>query len=744
MIEKEQKKPSIKKEIWARVRLLYVVFALVAMAIVGRVLYIQWGPQGDELRKKAEKTNFTLVRVDATRGDITTQGGELLATSVQKYYVGMDFRATGLTEEEFNSGKKGLAAGLARIMGDRSAASYQTLLQNGWENRAKIRHRRLTSRLVSYSELQQIRTLPLMSLPANRGGRVIETVTERVRPYGRLAERTIGKTIETRDSIEKPNPDSTKRTMIDLLAERGQSGIEYSYNNQLKGKGGWMLKQKITDKFYIPVLESELNVEPVNGRNIVTTLDMDFQDVAESMLEQQLVRYNAIWGTVVLMEVASGEVKAIANLTNRGGVCAEDNNYAIGQYGLSEPGSTFKLASLLALLDDGMNLKDPVEVGNGKMQIPGGKTIRDDHDPEKSVITLKRVFETSSNVGFVKAVAARFTDTKREQDYVDYMVNLGFDRPISMGMTGEARPKFHKPTPEEKKSGEWHQNSLVYMSHGYGFEISPMHTLTLYNAVAGGGRMVRPLLVKEIKEAGVATQKFATEVINPSIAPQRTIRAVREALEGVVDEGTATVLKNPYYKVAAKTGTAQVDSYGGGAGQQYLATMVGYFPADNPQYTCIVCIRTRAGGGNYNIYGSTLAGPVFKAVADRVFVTRHDLQQAVNRTLARSTVPPAVKGGPEQLVRRATRELDVRLSDKTHRGDWASIARDSVRVTATTLAVESGVMPSVVGMGLQDALFLLESCGLAVDFSGKGKVVGQFPKAGEKVSAGAKVNISLR
>jgi cell division protein FtsI (penicillin-binding protein 3) len=744
MDNKEPKKPSIKKEIATRVRLLYLVFVVIAFAIVGRVAYIQWGPEGDELRKKAEKTNFTLVRVDATRGDITTGGGELLATSVQKYYVGMDFRAAGLTKEDFDAALGPMSAGLARIVGDRSAATYKAMLQNGWNNRSTTRHRRLTSRLVTYSELQQIRALPLLSLPSNRGGRVIEVVTERVRPYGRLAERTIGKTVEVRDSIEKPGLDSTKRTMIDLLTEKGQSGIEYSYNAELRGRSGWMLKQKITDRFYIPVTDSELNVEPVNGKDIVTTLDMDFQDVAEDMLERQLVSNNAIWGTVVLMEVSSGEIKAIANLTNRGGVCVEDNNYAIGQYGLSEPGSTFKLASLLALLDDGMSLKDPVEVGDGKMQIPGGKTIRDDHKPDATTVTLKRVFETSSNVGFVKAVEERFTKTKREQDYIDYMVHLGFDRPIGMGMTGEARPKFHKPTPEQKKSGEWHQNSLVYMSHGYGFEISPMHTLTLYNAVAGGGRMVRPLLVKEIREAGVATQKFATEVINPSIAPGRTIRAVREALEGVVDEGTATVLKNPYYKVAAKTGTAQAESYGGGAGQQYLATMVGYFPADNPQYSCIVCIRTRAGKGNYNIYGSTLAGPVFKAIADRVYVTRHDLQEPVGKTTPRSTVPPAVKGGPEQLVRRAARELDVRLSDKTHRGDWAVTTRDSVRVTATTLSVESGVMPSVAGMGLQDALFLLESCGLAVDFSGKGKVVEQFPKAGESVSAGAKVNISLR
>jgi cell division protein FtsI (penicillin-binding protein 3) len=741
---KEQKKPSIKKEIWRRVRVLYLVFVVIGLTIVGRVEQIQWGDQGDSLRNLANKRNFELVTVDATRGDIVTENGELLATSVQKYYVDIDFRANGLKKERFDESIDGLADGLARIMGDRTKAQYKRLLQNGWNNRAVTRHVRLTSRLISYSELQQIRTLPLMSLSPNQGGRVVTTVTRRVRPYGRLAERTIGKTVDVRDSVEMPTADTTKRTKIAVMTPKGQSGIEYSYNEQLRGRSGQVLTQKIARNFSIPVTDSPLNVEPVNGHDVVTTLDMDFQDVAESMLEQQLVRNNAIWGTVVLMEVATGEVKAIANLTNRGGVCVEDNNYAIGQFGLSEPGSTFKLASLLALLDDGMSLNDPVEVGNGRMQIAGGRTIRDDHDPQASTVTLKRVFETSSNVGFVKAVEERFTKTKREQDYVDYMVNLGFDRPIDMGMTGEAQPKFHKPTPEEKRSGAWHQNSLVYMSHGYGFEISPMHTLTLYNAVAGGGRMVKPLLVKEIREAGVPIQSFTTEVINPSIAPHRTIKAVREALEGVVDEGTATVLKNPYYKVAAKTGTAQVESYGGGAGQQYLATMVGYFPADNPQYSCIVCIRTRYGSGNYNIYGSSLAGPVFKAIADRVYVTRYDWQEPVNQSVVRSTVPPAVKGGPAQIVKRAARDMDVRLSDNTHRGDWAVTSHDSLRVTVTPLSLENGVMPQVVGMGLRDALFLLESRGLKVDFSGKGKVVAQFPAAGEKVSAGATVNISLK
>lgn len=736
--------PNIKKEIMVRVKLLYVVFFLLGICIFGRILWLQYGPDGNSLREKAEKTNFTLARVDAARGEIMASDGLLLATSVQKYYVGIDFKAGSLTKDVFDANVDGLAERLSRKFGDRSKAQYKNLLQNAWANREKTRHRRVTPRLVTYLEFQELKTYPLLCLPPNQGGRVVEVVTERVRPYGKLAERTIGRTIEVRDTIIKPSKDSTKQQKSHVLTEKGQSGIEFSFNDELKGQSGWQMKQKIADNFYIPVPDSELNVEPVNGRDITTTLDMDFQDVATSMLERQLVKYNALWGTVVLMEVATGEIKAIANLTNHGGNCIEDSNYAIG--GLAEPGSTFKLASLLALLDDGMDLDEKVEVGNGRL-ILRKAPFADDHTPESSVLTLQRVFETSSNVGFVKAVEKRFKEKGREKDYVDYIANLGFDRPVGTGLTGEAVPKFHKPTAEEIKDGRWNLNSISYMSHGYGFEVSPMHTLMLYNAVANGGRMVKPILIKELSEYGVPVKTYRTEVVNPSIAPARTIAAVRKCLEGVVDEGTATVLKNPYYSVAAKTGTAQQltgGRYIKGAGQVYMATMVGYFPADNPKYSCIVAIGTRYGSGSYNIYGSTLAGPVFKAVADRVYVTHHEWQKPVNRTNPKVSQPPAVKGGPAKAVRKVSGELKIKLDDDARRGDWVSTRADSVSVAVNTVNTAGGTVPQVVGMGLKDALYAIESRGLKADFTGRGKVVSQSPKAGEVVRAGATVTITLK
>jgi cell division protein FtsI (penicillin-binding protein 3) len=282
------------------------------------------------------------------------------------------------------------------------------------------------------------------------------------------------------------------------------------------------------------------------------------------------------------------------------------------------------------------------------------------------------------------------------------------------------------------------------MSHGYGLEISPLHTLALYNAVAGGGRMVRPRLIREFSSEGKRVESFDTEVINPSIASTRTIDAVRRSLEGVVDEGTASVLKNPYYKVAAKTGTAQQESYGGGAGQLYMATMVGYFPADAPKYSCIVSIWTRIGSWRDNFYGSSLAGPVFKAVADRVYVTRHDWQTPVAATTPRATRPPAVKGGPLAAVREVARGLDIKLDASARRRDWVTTRTDSLMVSATTLDAAPGSVPHLVGMGLKDALYAIESRGLRADFAGKGRVVSQFPAAGEPIRPGATITITLK
>ncbi len=613
-----------------RVQWLYVLFVLTALGIFGRIVWLQYGPEGASLREKVEERTFTMQRIDGQRGEIFAADGSLLATSVVMYYLGMDFAVDSLTAGRFNGNVSALADSLAALFGDRSAGEYEVFLREGYAGRGRRGYRRLNSRMISVDELRRVLTFPLLKDRPGFGGLSLERVYHREHPFGPLAERTLGQTRTVYDTLVVPTRDSTRKRVETMLTERGLYGIEYSFDDRLRGTSGWQMMQKQTQRFSTPVA-SPLNVEPVNGLDVTTTLDMDFQDVAHDMLSRQLVRHGALYGTVVLMEVATGHIKAMANLQRFGEECREVSNYAVG--GRFEPGSTFKLATLLALLDDGMRLSDMVAVGNGRLELRSAE-FTDDHVPEAPYETLKRVFETSSNVGFVQAVEQRFKERGREREFVDYIAALGFDRPLGTGIVGEATPILHRPTPEATRLGRWSSNSAAFMSHGYGLEVSPLHTLTLYNAVANDGVMVRPMLVSGLcNSLGETVEEFESEVVNPRIAPRRTIDAVRESLEGVVDQGTARVLQNPYYRVAAKTGTAQqlTDGryLGGHRGQIYMATMVGYFPADEPRYSCIVSIWTRFNAAGDVFYGSNLAGPVFKAVADRVYVTHYEWQRPI-------------------------------------------------------------------------------------------------------------------
>lgn len=739
-----QRRTDIKRGILVRVKFLYAMFFLIGLCIFGRILWIQYGPEGASLRQKAERRNFSVARVDASRGDIFARDGQLLATSVQRYHVGIDFKATGLTEELFRNNVAGLASSLSRFFGDRSAAAYRTMLETAYRDRNKEgrRYKRITPRLVDYNELQTLKTFPLLRLPANRGGRVEEPLIERERPFGMLAERTIGKTVEVDMQVERPSRDTSRRSQTTVRTVRGSIGIEQSYDDKLRGEHGWVLKQKISGNFWIPVANSDLNVEPVNGKDVVTTIDMDYQDVAESALRQRLLEAGANWGTVVLMEVATGEIRAIANLTRKGDACYEDNNYAIG--GRFEPGSTFKLASLITLLDDaGMDLDEEIDTEGGVAKI-NGRTYYDDH--KEGVITLQRVFEVSSNIGFIKAVDKHYKD--RPKRFVECIRDLGFDKPLETGIIGEAVPKMWGP--DDKGRGQWSGVSLNNMAYGYGFEISPLHTLTLYNAIANGGKMVRPKLVRSINAYGEELERFDTEVINSSICSDRTLRRVRQCLEGVVDAGTGSALKNPYYTVAAKTGTAQMLSENGRytdewGGRNYLATMVGYFPADNPKYSCIVAIKTYYGRGSYQTYyGASLAGPVFKAVADRVYATNIDWQQPVREKYERRTeLPMPVKGGNLDAVKQVAHTLGGKLDTERHSAEWVRTSIDSTAIHTQGVATQEGLVPSVIGMGLKDAIYLLEREGLRVNFSGRGRVVSQTIRAGSRAVKGQTIGIRL-
>ena len=738
------KKPSkIKRTILARTRFLQILFWGIGICILLRILWIQAGPDGERLRKQAERVNFSVVMQDASRGDILGRNGEILATSLPRYHVGIDYKAGSFTSEVLEGGIDGLAESLSVFFRDKSKAEYKKMIRNGYANRNKRRYQRITPRAINYNELQTVRQFPILCLPRNKGGRIIEQDIERVRPFGGLAERTIGKTAEYTDTVRKPGMDPTKSSVTEKRTVKGYTGIESSMDEQLRGTHGWTLKQKISSTLWVPV-KSDLNVEPVNGKDVVTTIDPDIQDVAEEALRRRLIDASATWGTVVVMEVATGEIHAIANLTRYGQECREDVNYAIGSR--LEPGSTFKLASLLALIDDaGMDIDEKVDTEGGRISLDG-KTYVDDHRVD-TLLTLKQVFELSSNIGFIKCIREKYKS--RPQRFIDYLETLGMRESLGTKIAGEAKPKMW--TPKDKGRGQWSKLTLNAMAYGYGFEISPLHTLTLYNAVANDGRMVRPKLMSHIRQYGQILEEYPTEYINRKICSESTLRKVRECLEGVVDVGTGSALKNPYYTVAAKTGTAQVVNDKGGytdqyGGRNYLATMVGYFPADNPKYSCIVAIKTYYGRGHYgNYYGAGLAGPVFKAVADRIYSSHTEWQQPVREKIEKpSAAPIEMKGGDGEQIRRVAGKLGIDLSRDGRLKGWTSTRADSAVVHTAEMNIEEGVVPSVRGMGLKDAVYLLESLGLRVSFSGKGKVVSQSIAAGTKLSKGQNIVLTLR
>lgn len=727
------KKSHIANDILRRVRWLYFIFLFVAVLIFGRIIFIQYGPQGAELRAKAHKKAFTWINIPGERGDILARDGRVLGTSVPRYEIRMDLAADGLTDEIFNNNIDGLANSLSSFFKDKSAAAYKKKITAARKQDRPHRDLLVSPRRVTYQEEKIIRQFPMFSLGSNTGGYKKTLVSERIRPHGSLAQRTIGMTNMSGAKV----------------------GIEGAFDEQLKGTEGRQLRQRVSGNIFVNAPDPR-NVEPVNGMDVVSTIDIELQDVAETALKEQLEEKNADWGTVMLMEVATGEIHAMANITRKSaGVYVEDFNYAIGRR--MEPGSTFKLATLITLLEDAkMSLDKTIDCENGVANVGARRNIRDDH--KEGVISLRRIFEVSSNIGFAKAVYEAYGD--KPARFVDFIKKIGFGSPLGIDIPGEQNPLIKHP--DDKNL--WDKTSLVMMSYGYALEITPMHTLAFYNAVANGGKLVRPKLVKEISSYGQTVKKFGTEVINPSICSQQTIKLARECLEGVVDDGTARrILKNPYYTVAAKTGTAQMPFDNGGytdrhGGRNYLATMVGYFPADNPKYTCIVAMKTYYGPGRrQTYYGASLSGPVFRAVADRVYAANSSWHEQVGNDKEKTQVPADdIKSGKWPELKRVASKLSISLPANNNAGEWIYITapEDTVGQEGTkpegaaAAVIEPGesakdVMPSVIGMGLKDAIYLLESKGLVVAFSGRGAVKSQSVTAGSPVVKGQVVQIKL-
>lgn len=706
-----------KKIILRRVYIVYVCCCIFALSVIGRVCYIQFA-QGDYWRQEANNFSVRQIDIEAVRGNIFAIDGSLLATSLPYYEVAIDPNANDfLTEAQYRDSIDAMCKELAVML---PAKTYGEYYQGVMLARGSGAQYHLLARNVSYEQLQKIRKFPLFRLGRYKGGLIYVQTNKRERPFHLLASRTIGYS------------DST----------RGKVGLEGAYDGVLTGVSGRRLMRKIAGGVWMPV-NNDNEIEPKNGKDIVTTIDINIQDVAENALMTSLTQHDAKYGCVVVMEVQTGEIRAIANLTRQdSGIYIEDYNYAIGD--AREPGSTFKLASYLVAMDQGMlHLTDEVDLNGGSYKYYD-ETMRDSHTPKKEVVTAEEAFWESSNVGVSRLITAKYDSEQEKRMFTDGLHALRFGDSLGLEIRGEGKSRIKNPG-----ETDWSGISLPWISIGYESLITPMQTLTLYNAVANDGVMVKPMFVKEIREKGQTIQKFESTVLNPAIAKPETIKDARKLLEGVVLYGTGTAMMNPVYSIAGKTGTAQVANNGRYKDEgkvMYQASFVGYFPADQPRYTCIVIVNAPSGDV---YYGGKVSGPVFKAIADRVYATELTIHAPVNFATDTLKQVPVVKEGLTGPTLFAISYLQQDIAGTDAIGNSGYIATINADGTLKAKAqdpgaqLSNGVMPDVRGMNAADAVYLLENKGFHVRIRGAGTVIRQSIAPGAKIIPSTEIVLEL-
>jgi cell division protein FtsI (penicillin-binding protein 3) len=701
---------AARDEIVWRGALVYFILGLLALTLLVRILILQYIQRG-KWADLGEKFVFKTGEMQANRGDILTSDGRLLASSVPYYTIYMDTRSSGMLSSTWSDGINGLSTGLAKFLGVRSAAGWKSAIS---EARRKGDRYFLIQRKVNYETLKRLKELPIFREGQFRGGMVAQAENRRILPNSDLASRTIG--------------------YLNLGSEGNEVGVEGAFDKDLAGKNGVAVKQRLTGGDWITV-DGPNSVESRDGNDVVTTLDLDLQDVASTALLGQLRKNGADHGCAVLMEVSTGYIKAIANLgLQSDGDFHESYNYAIGES--TEPGSTFKLASLMAAIEDGViDTGDYVDTGTGSIKFYN-QIIRDTKEGGNGKITVKQVFEKSSNVGTSKLIYDHYKDNPK--DFVNRLYAMRLNKPLGLQIRGEGEPLIRYPGDKL-----WSGISLPMMSHGYEVQLTPLQILTFYNAVANDGKMMRPLFVNAIMRNGSVIKTYEPEVIINSIASRSTIRKAKKMMEGVVENGTATNLKNPNYKIAGKTGTAQIarDKYGykTGARISYQASFVGYFPAENPLYSCIVVVNSPSNGV---YYGNVVAGTVFKEISDKVYATRFFRDyKPENKDDIKPSAPDAGNGYRAD-INQVLKNLDVRYR-RTADDDWVATHESGDTVRLSGVKIQPGLVPDVRGMSLRDAIYLLENTGLRVKYSGKGRVLRQSPEHGARYNEGMVVSLEM-
>ncbi len=689
------------KNIKRRAVAIYLFMILLALVIIIQPLYTQFF---ESHLWNTDKYNVTrTVSVPASRGNIYADDLSLLATSIPEYEIRWD--AKQVDKELFLSEVEELSVLLSELFEDKAAFEYSMYLRKIWKKQSRYA---LIKRKVNFNDLKALKRFPIFREGRYRGGFQYKQLNIRQKPFQLLAGRTIGYHKKQSKSV----------------------GIEGAFNYDLKGKDGERLEQRLAGNEWMPIRERESSP----GKDVITTIDIRFQDIAHKALVDRLSFHNADFGTTILMEVATGEIKSIVNLKKvEDDKYSEFYNFAIGRS--VEPGSTFKLASVIAGLEDGyLQLDDSVNTTGGEYSFYD-RVMRDSKKGGYGVISLEISFTKSSNVGISKLINKHYNS--KPSQFVDRLYSMGLNEPLNIALSGEVKPDIRHP----KQSSNWSGITLPWMSIGYGIKMTPLQILSFYAAIANDGQRMKPLFVKSIISNGIVEKNFSPEVLNPSICSMTTIHKVKKILEGVVEDGTARSIKSKQYKIAGKTGTAQLIVDGSYNNQRHLASFVGYFPADNPKYACIVMINDPQENGSY---GGDVAAPVFRKISDYVMNT--DLSVYEEDTLKKHQIPVS-KDGYKKHLTTVFNVLDVPISSDDNMAQWVLTKSKKEEVQLQTRNItrdlEKNKMPNIKGMGLNDVLFLLENYGLKVNYSGRGSVKEQSITKGAQIRRGQNLTIVL-
>jgi cell division protein FtsI (penicillin-binding protein 3) len=686
---------------------------LICVAVLGRVFYIQH-VQGKYWRALSDSLHQKYVDLSAERGTIYSEDGNMLSTSVPFFNIYVDFDAEGLREKNgkrFKENLDSLSLCLAGLFKDQSAAVYKKQLLRGYKSDDRYY---LLQRNLNFDQYKQLRNFPLVRQGRNKSGFIIDASSKRMNPFGLLANRTIGLSRDNAQNV----------------------GLERTYDSLLRGEDGRRLVRYLNAGTYIPVEGYE--IDPENGKDILTTMDVNTQDIAENALLSMMIENECEHGTCIVMETATGKIKAMANLGRQSdGSYWEDLNYAIRA---SEPGSTFKLATLLSLLEDHkVKLSDHLNIEGGTWKI-GTRTVHDAEKQEVSDVTVEQAFEHSSNVGMAKLVVAHYS--QHPQQFVDDLKKLRLNQVTGVDLAGETSPIIKSP-----KSKTWSASTLPWMAFGYEVLISPLQTLTLYNAVANNGKMMKPYLVNSVQYAGGIDRENQPVVLMDKVCSDETLAELKICLEGVCIKGTAkSAFKNTFYSVAGKTGTALVANGNRGyADHVYQSSFAGYFPANRPRYTCIVVIKNKPFAKKY--LGAAVAGPVFREVADKLMAMEalapDSLQLASYTGLLKKDSTSYYYAGSTDEIKNVFYSLHIPFADSSRDNKWSGVYRQNNQPLVKAKNGEKKQVPDVKGMGLKDALFLLESRDIKVICRGTGKVKQQSISAGTYLSKNQKLILDL-